>query len=92
METLDRYRARVVESGAELQKKPKYLRGQMEKSSIGGQHAKPLSQAKGFPGTEVLKLDSKIGIWRHCAIAKGNKSKEKALNRRCYEARWSKSL
>ena len=67
-------------------KKPKYL------SSIGGQYAKPLSQKKGFPGTEVLKLDSKIGIWLHCAIAKGNKSKEKALNGRCCEARWSKSL
>lgn len=61
MKTLDRFRARVFESGAELQKKPKYLRGQKEKSRIGGQHTKPLSQEKGFPGTEALKLDSKLG-------------------------------
>lgn len=92
METLDRFRARVVESGVELQKKPKYLRSQRERNSIEGQHAKPLSQEKGFPGPEALKLDSKTGIWHHYAMAKGDKNMEKALNRRCCEARWSKFL
>lgn len=62
METLDRFRARVVESGVELQKKPEYLRSQTERNSIDGHHTKPLSQENSFPGTEALKLDSKTGI------------------------------
>lgn len=76
METLDRFRARVVESGVELQKKPKYLRSQTERNSIDGHYTKPLSQENGFPGPEALKLDSKTGIWHHYAMAKGEKHGE----------------